>query len=101
MAGPGVFPAVAGNLVSAADATGGQYHRCGFEDFEASSLALVAERADYPIAVFEQRDHGAFHMDINAAMDAVVLQCADHLQPRSIPYVRKARVLVSAEVSLE
>src|SRR6266581_8880358 len=100
MAVPGVFPTVAGNPVSAADAAGGQHHSFGFEDFEASPFALVAERADYPIAVFEQRDHRAFHMDINAAMDAMILQCADQLQARSIPHMRQARVLVPAEVSL-
>jgi hypothetical protein len=38
---------------------------------------------------------------INAAVDAVVLQRANHLQSRPVANVGKARVFVSAEISLE
>ena len=51
----GVLPAVAGDLVGAADAAGGEHHRLGAEDAEAAALAVVAEGAGDAVAVLEQR----------------------------------------------
>ena len=50
----GVLPAVARDLVGAADAAGGQHDRLGAKQLEAAALALVAERADDAVAVLEQ-----------------------------------------------
>ena len=33
--------------------------------------------ADDTIAVFQQRDHRDFHMDVDTLMDAVILKCAN------------------------
>ena len=78
----GAFPTVAGDLVSPADAAGGEHDRLGVEELEAAVLALVAERADDAIAVLEQRDDGAFHVDVDALMDAVVLQACGSFPDR-------------------
>ena len=43
----GVFPAVARDLVRAADAAGGEHDRLGLEHAEAAAFALVAERAGH------------------------------------------------------
>ena len=40
-------------------------------------------------------------MDVDAAVDAVILQRADHLEAGAIADVREARILVAAEVALE
>src|SRR5262249_50521409 len=97
----GVLPAVAGDLVGAADAAGGEDDRFGAEHLEAAALALVAERADHAAAVFEQPDDRALHVHVNALMNAVILEGADHLEPGPVAGVREPRIAVAAEVALE
>ena len=75
--------------------------RFGFENAEAAALALVADRADDPRAVGQQRDDGELHVDVEAAMDPVILERADHLEAGAIADVGEARVLVAAEIALE
>src|SRR5262249_293359 len=41
------------------------------------------------------------HVDMNSLMNTVILQCADHLQPRSIADVSEPRITMSTEISLE
>ena len=97
----GVLPAVAGDLVRLADAAGRQHDRLGLEDDEAAALAVVGERAGDAVAVLEQADDGAFHVDVDALVDAVILQGADHLQAGAVADVGQARILVAAEVALQ
>ena len=97
----GVLPAVAGDLEGAADAAGGQHDRLGLEDAQVAALAVVAERAGDPPGVDEQLGDGVLHVDLEALMDAVVLQRADHLQAGAIADVGQARVAVAAEVALQ
>ena len=52
-------------------------------------------------AVAQERDDRELHVDVEAAVDAVVLQRPDHLEARAIADVREARILVAAEVALE
>ena len=49
----------------------------------------------------EERDDGELHVDVEAAVDAVVLKRPDHLEARAIADVRQARILVAAEIALE
>src|SRR5204862_5593955 len=98
---PGVFPTVAGDFVGASDATGGEHHRFGPEQSETPALALVTERAHHAVAVFQQPGDRAFHVDVDAHVNAVVLQSPDHLQARAIADVRQSRVAVAAKISLE
>ena len=44
---------------------------------------------------------GAFHVDVDALVDAVVLQGADHLQAGAVADVGQPRVAVAAEVALQ
>src|SRR5262249_33846225 len=97
----GILPAVAGDLVRLADAAGRQHHRLGPEDDEPAALAVVAERPRDAVAVLQQPDDRALHVDRHALVDAVVLEGADHLQPGAVADVGQARVLVAAEVALE
>ena len=71
------------------------------EEPEPAALAVVAQRPDDPIAVGEQPQHGALHVHVDALVDAVVLQGADHLETRAVAHVREPRILVPAEVALE
>ena len=43
---------------------------------------------------------GALHVDVNALVDAVILQRADHLEPRAVAHVREARVAMASEIAL-
>ena len=96
-----VLPAVARDLERPADASGGEDDRLGLEDHEAAALAVVAERADDALAVLQDLHDGALHVHVDAEVDPVVLERADHLQPRAVADVREARVLVAAEVALQ
>ena len=101
MAVAGVLPAVAGDLVRLADAAGRQHNRLGLEDDEPALLAVVAEGAADAVAVLEEPDDRAFHVDRHALMDAVILQRADHLQAGAVADVGQTWILVAAEVALE
>ena len=70
------------------------------EDMEPTELALVAEGADHPLTVLEQRDHGDFHVEFDPLVDGVILQGADHLETGAVADVRQARVAMAAEVAL-
>ena len=101
MAVAGVFPTVAGDLVRAADAAGRQHHRFGMKQLEAPALAVVPERAHHAAGVHQQRDDGALHVKIDALMDAVILQRADHLEAGAVAHVRQARIAMAAEIALQ
>ena len=59
-----------------------------------------AEHAGDPVAVLEQLERGALHVEVDALVDAVVLQRADQLEAGAIADVREARIAVAAEVAL-
>ena len=96
-----VFPAVARDLVGAADAAGCEHDRLRAKDLEPPALALVPEGADDAIAVRQQPGDRALHVHVDAQVDAVILQRPDHLEPGAIADVREARIPVAAEVPLE
>ncbi len=69
-------------------------------------LPPVAERpADLRSSIgaplHEQTRDGALHVHLHAAVDAVLLERADHLESRAVAHVSEARVLVTAEVALK
>jgi len=66
MAVAGVFPTVARDLVCPANAAGGQHYCLCAKEFEAPSLAFVAERPDDAVDVLEQRDDRMLHMNFHA-----------------------------------
>ena len=97
----GIFPAVAGDGVGAADAAGGEHHGFGAEKMEAAALAVVAERAGDAVAIFQQGDDGVFHENVEAEMNAVVLQGADHFEAGAIADVGEPGIAMAAEIALE
>ena len=97
----GVLPRVRGDLPGLADAAGGQDDRLGLEEHELAGVAPVAHRARDAVAVLEQALDLALHVDVDALVNRVVLERADHLQPRAVAHVGQPRVAVAAEVALE
>src|SRR5437763_10149041 len=71
------------------------------EQAEAALLAVIAERADDPLAILEQGEHRAFHVKVYALMNTMILERANHLKAGAVADVRQARVLVAAEVALQ
>jgi hypothetical protein len=88
-------------LKGAADAAGGQHDSAGLEQLEAAALALVTERAGDAVAILQERQDRALHVDIDALVNAMVLQGADHLETRTVADVCQARIAVTAEVALQ
>ena len=97
----GVLPAVAGDLEGAPDAAGGEHDRPGLEHAQVALLAVVAHRARDAAPVQEQLRDRVLHVDLDALVDPVVLERADHLEPGAIADVGEARVAVAAEVTLQ
>ncbi len=69
---------------------------------EAAALAVVAEgarrRGRRPCRSVSDR---ALHVHVDALVDAVVLQRADHLEAGAVADVRQPRIRVAAEVALQ
>ena len=97
----GVLPAVARDLVGAADSAGREDDGLGAEDNETSPLAIVAERADDALSLLQQRQDRALHVHVDALVNSVILQRADHFESRAIADVREPRILMAAEVALQ
>ena len=53
------------------------------------------------VAVFQQGEDGVLHVDIDALMNAVILQRSDHLQPGAIADVGEPRIFMTAKISLQ
>ena len=68
---------------------------------EEALLAVVSTGAGDAARVHQQAEHGALHVDLHAAVNAVILEGADHLQAGAITDVGQARILMAAEVPLQ
>ena len=97
----GVLPAIAGDFEGAADASGGDDDGFGLPELEETFLAVVSGGPDDAAGVHEQVEDGALHVDFHAAVDAVVLEGADHFEAGAVADVREARVFVTAKVTLQ
>ena len=96
-----VLPAVAGDAEGAAEAAGRDDDGFRAIDLEAATLAVVGHAPDDARVVLEERDDRMLHVDVDAAMDAVILQRADHLEAGAIADVCQPRIAVAAKVALE
>ena len=96
----GAFPAVARDLVGAAQPAGREDDRLGREQVEPAALAVVGDRAGRAAAVEQQLDDGVLHVDGDAQVDGVVLQRANQLEAGAVADVREPRIAVAAEVAL-
>ena len=101
MAVAGVLPTIARYLERPPDATGRQHDGFRLEEPKPPALAVIAKRAHHAVAILQQLDDRALHVNLEPLMNAVVLQRANHLQPRAIAHVRQSRIRVSAEVALQ
>src|SRR5882757_10266992 len=97
----GVLPAIAGDLEGAPDAASGHHHGVCLPHTEVALFAIISAGSYNAARVQQEAEHGALHLDIHAAVDAVVLQGANHLQAGAIADVRQPGIFLTAKVSLQ
>ena len=98
---PCAFPAVARDAIRAADATRRQDHCASLEHAEAAALAIVAERPDDARALVQEGDDRELHVDVEAAVNPVILKRPDQLEAGAIADVREAWIFVAAKIALQ
>ena len=101
MAVAGVLPAIAGDLVRFADAAGCKHDRLRLKDDESASFARIGQRPGDSIAVLEETDDSVLHEDVDALVDAVILQGANHFEAGAIADVGQTGITMAAEVALQ
>ena len=84
MAIAGAFPAVAGDLVGAPGAPGGQHDGRRTEHLEPAALAFVSDDAGGAAARGQEADDRELHVDVDAAVDALILQRANELEAGAV-----------------
>src|SRR5437016_13752189 len=95
-----VLSEVRRDLPRLADAPRREDHCLRLEHHHAAALAPVADGADHAVAVLEQARDRALHVHVEALVDAVVLQRADHLEPGAVTDVGAPRVALAADLAL-
>src|SRR5207245_2343051 len=83
-----------------AGASGGEDDRLGPEEDEPPRVPPVAEKAGDPVPVQNEVEPRALHVDLEALVDAVVLERPDDLEAGPIADVREARIAVASEIAL-
>ena len=97
----GVLPTVAGDFECPADPSRRQHHCLGLEKMKPAALAVIPKCADHAVAILQKRHDRVFHEYVDAQMNPVVLQRANHFQARAVAHVRQPRVAMAAEVALQ
>src|SRR5438445_12321684 len=82
-------------------AAGCEYERLGAKADRASCLTPIRDCACDAIAISEQTDDGAPHEDVDALMDAALLQRANHLEAGAIADVRQPLPRMATECALK
>src|SRR5574337_1238144 len=101
MAVPGAVPTVTRDFIGLANPAGRKHNRFGAEKVKPPALAIIAKRAADPIILLEQGENADLHVHIDSAMDAVILQGADHFQTGAISDMGEPWIFVATEISLE
>src|SRR3954466_7637681 len=95
------FPTVARDFVGTAGPAGCKNDRSRAEHLEPSAFTLVPHDSRRASAARQQPDDGEFHVDVDAAVHAVILQRADHFETGAIPDMRKPGISVATEITLK
>src|SRR5689334_6536185 len=88
----GAIPAVAGDFIRLPDPACCENNRFALENSERPALAVIAESPNNAIAILQQSDNASLHVNIDAAMNAMILQRADHFQTGAIADVCQSRI---------
>src|SRR6185503_4706584 len=83
------------------DAARGEDDRFCLKQTKTAALAVVGKSAGDAVTVLEEGDDRDLHEDVDALMDAVILQRANQLEAGAVADVRQTRIPVAAEVALQ
>src|SRR5438876_3747871 len=97
----GIFPTVTGDFVSAANSAGCEHDCFRSKNFEAATFAFVAKGANGAIAIFQDRQDRVFHVHVDAAVHAMILQGANHLQTGTVADMGEPWIFVAAKIALQ
>ncbi len=97
----GALPGIRRDFVETAPAAGRNDDGLGSEGDEGAVDPVVAEGADDPVAVLEQLGQRYLHVHLDAELDEVVLETADHFQAGAITDVAKPAVRMGAKGPLQ
>jgi len=98
---PGVFPRVRGDGERPADAACGENNCLGSEQDQPATLSPIPQRSGDPVTILQQPRNRALHEHVNALVDGVLLQSADHLEAGPVADMRQAVIAMAAEGPLE
>jgi len=96
-----VFPGIGSDAPGFANAAGGDDDGLGFENDEAAGLAPVGKGAGDAATVGQQARDRAFHVDIDALLDAAILQSSNHLEASAVADMAETLEGVAAEGALK
>src|SRR5688500_15087889 len=97
-----ILPAVARYAERTADATGRQDDGARRKQLEASLLAVVCQGAGDSLTVLEQLDDRDLHVHVDVLLEhGMILQCADHFEPRAVANVCQPWIPMTAEIALQ
>src|ERR1700688_1491758 len=97
----GVLPGIRGDFPGFADAASSDDDGLGFEGDEAALFAPVTESTSDPVAVFDQAGDRTFHENVDALLDAAILQGSNELEASAVSDVAQTLESVAAESTLQ
>src|SRR5437879_4999812 len=97
----GILPGVGSDAPGFANSAGGDDDGLRLENDEAPVLAPISKRPGDTTAVHQETRDGAFHVDVNALLDAAILQRANHFKPGAVAYMAEALERVPAKGALQ
>jgi hypothetical protein len=96
----GALPGVRGDLPRLSGAAGGHHDRTSAEGDEASVGPPVREGAADTVAVLEQAGDDVLHVDLDAAVNRLVLEGPDQLEPGAVTHMDEPAIRVPSERAL-
>ena len=95
-----VFPGIRSDAPGFTDAARGDDDGPGFEDDEAAGLAPIGKGTRHATTIGEKAGNGALHVDIDALLNAAILERANHFEAGAVADVTEAFESVAAESAL-
>src|SRR5580658_1748990 len=95
------LPGIRVDAKATSDAARRENDGLGPKHDEASRVSPIAEGAACALAIGQQPRDGALHVHFHPAVDAVLLERANHLEARAVSHVGETRVLMATEIALQ
>src|SRR5213594_3518471 len=97
----GVFPRIGSDAPRLPNSAGGDNNRLRFENDEAAVLAPIRKSAGDTAVIRQEPGARAFHVNVDALLDAAILQRANHFEAGAVAHMAEALEGVPAKSSLK